>query len=98
DASVARQVAHGRERRRRLPAAGLPDETVGLSRPDRERESAQHLTVPAANAVGDVEVGQLEAGDDRVHRSSTFEMPSAIGLTETTSDAIASAGKSTVHQ
>src|SRR5581483_4171010 len=98
DAAVAREVADSRERRRRLAAAGLADEAVRLAAADRERHAAQDLSVAAADAVDDVEVGQLDCGRVLAHRSSTFEMLSATRFRATTREAIASPGKSTVHQ
>src|SRR5579862_2450104 len=60
---------------------------------------AQHLPIGAANTVDDVEVVELEGGNGcGAHRSSTCEMPSAMRLIAITSEAIASAGNSTVHQ
>ena len=108
DDAVGGQVASDRERDRRLAAAGLADEAVALALLDRERDRADDLAVAAAHAIGDVEIAQLERGDDRfpgsaacfqrAHASSTCCTASAIRLTATTSDAIASAGKMLSHQ
>ena len=101
DTAVRRQVADDRERRRRLAAAGLADEPVRLAAADLERDAAQHLAVAAADAVDDVEVAQLERGSGVLggaQCSSVPEMPSATMFTAITSEAIASPGKSTVHQ
>ena len=84
-AAVARQVAQRRERGRRLAAARLADEPVGLALGDLQRDAAQHAAPLAADAVGDLEVGELErvGGGGRCggHRSKAFAMPSAIMLT-----------------
>ena len=96
DTAVRRQVADDGERRRRLAAARLADEPVGLARGDRERDAAEHVPLPPPDAVRDVDVLELE--DRLAHRSTTWAIPSAARLTATTSEAIASDGKSTVHQ
>ena len=99
DAPVAGQVANDGERRRRLATAGLADEPVRLARSDRERHAAQHRAVDPADAVDHIELLELERRSSRLaHRSSTCVSPSAARLTASTSDAIASAGNSTVHQ
>ena len=81
-AAVARQVAQRRERRRRLAAAGLADEPVGLALGDLQADAAQDAPPVAADAVGDLEVGELEGvrGGGRCggHRSNAFAMPSAM--------------------
>ena len=56
DHAVAREVAEGSERRRRLAAAGLADQPVGLARADVERHAAQHLARDAAHLVRQLEV------------------------------------------
>ena len=58
--AVARQVPDRRERDRRLAAAGLADEAVGLAAPDRARHARDDLPVAAADAVGDIQVAELE--------------------------------------
>ena len=106
NASVARQVLDDGQRGRRLSAARLAHEPVGLAAADRQRDAAENLAVAPAHAVDDVEVAQLEGvrrldrgrGLERLaHRSSTCCRPSATRLTPTIRLAIASPGKSTVH-
>jgi hypothetical protein len=102
-APVARQVADDRERRRRLAAARLADEAVGLALGDLEGHAAQDRPPDPADAVGDLEVLEIEGrrGGGRAlhgHRSKAWVRPSAIRLTPTTSDAMAAAGKRTGHQ
>ena len=65
DAAVARQVAQDGVRRRRLAAARLADQPVGLALGDRERDAAQDGPPDAAHAVGDLEVAELERGGRR---------------------------------
>ena len=100
DGAVPRQVADDRERRGRFPAARLADEAVRLAGSDAERDPSQDRPVLAADAVGDVQVAELEHLSRRrldAHRSSTCWTLSETRLTATTSEAIAIAGKSTVH-
>jgi hypothetical protein len=96
DLRVAREVAHDRERRRRLPAPGLPDEPVRLALADREGDTAEHAPIDPADAVGDLEILELDGGFG--HRSKTCEMASAIRLMPMIRVAMASEGKSTAHQ
>src|SRR5581483_4676935 len=102
-AAVPGQVVDRRERDGRLAAAGLPDEPVALLLPDLEADPADDLAVAAADAVRDLDVPQGQRGrrlpgfGNRAHSSSTCCTVSAIRLMATTSDAIASAGKTTAH-
>ena len=98
DAPVPRQVAHDRERGRRLAAARLADEPVRLALLDRDREPAEHRPVDAADAVDDLEVLELDGGVAGAHRSKVCAMASAIRLMPTISVAIARDGKRTAHQ
>ncbi len=100
DLSVARQVADDGERSGRLSAARLADEPVRLAAADLERDAAEHLAVVATHAVDDIEIAKLERGGGDCglgHRSSTCCRLSDTRFTATTSEEIASAGKSTVH-
>ena len=67
---------------------------------DRERQTTQNGPVDAADAVDDLEVGDVERElcRDGAHRSYTSRIPSATRFTATTRLAIASAGKSVIHQ
>ena len=96
DLRVAREVAHDRERRGRLPAAGFADEPVGLALPDGERDASEYAPVDAAHGVGDLQVLELDGGVG--HRSKSCAIASAIRLMPTMSVAMASEGKSTGHQ
>jgi hypothetical protein len=93
---VAREVAHDREGRRRLPAAGFADEPVRLALADGEGHTAQHAPIDAAHGVRDLQVLKLDGGVG--HLSKSCEIASAIRLMPTMSVAIASDGKSTGHQ
>ena len=87
DPAVARQVAHDRQRHRRLAAAGFADQPVGLAARDGEVDLAQHRQIAAAHPVGDVEV--LHRAGPAPHSRSTPATPSATRLTPTTREAIA---------
>ena len=79
DAAVARQVAHDRERGRRLAAAGLADEAVGLAGADRERDAAQHLAL-GARAPGRRRRGpRARAPGAEPARSSLEHLRDAVG-------------------
>ena len=97
---VVGQVAHERHRHRRLAAARLAHEAVGLAGADRERDVVEHAQQPAATPVGDREPfdphGLLTLGG--AHSSIARRNPSATRFTLTTSVARAAAGKSTIHQ
>jgi len=101
DVAVARQVADRGEGRRRLAAARLADEAVGLARLDLERDAAQDGPQHAADVVGDLEVLDLERGRALLggaHRSLTSCRASATRLTAITRLAMASAGNTVTHQ
>src|SRR5581483_11131802 len=106
---VPREVADEGEGHGRLAAAGLADQPVGLLRPDLERDVPDRQPVHATHAVGHVDVrgvyhrpaGGQPAGRRRSvagHWMTTASMESAMRLMATTSEAIASAGKSVCHQ
>jgi hypothetical protein len=59
-AAVARQVAHERERHRRLARAGLAHQAVRLAPADAERHVAQHRAILPAHPVDDVDVCDVE--------------------------------------
>ena len=71
DAAVPWEVPHDPERRRRLPAAGLAHEPVRAPAPDRERDAPENGAVDPADAVDEIEVGDLERRSRGVcaHRS-----------------------------
>ena len=84
-----------------LPQPDSPDEPVGGATLDRQGDAAEDFALPTADAIGNVNVVELERGERRRrlgHRSNTCWSPSAIRFTPTISVAIANAGKSTVHQ
>ncbi len=94
--SVARQVAHDRQRHRRLSGPRLAHEPVGLAARDVEADVAQHPLVLAPHAVGDIHPvdGEGIVG----HDSNACSTELATMFTPTTSVAIASASKNTSHQ
>ena len=103
DAAVPGQVAQGRIRRRRLAAARLPDQAVGLAGSDRERDAPKHGPLDPANGVGHLEVldGQrrpVRGLRQGAHSCTTDWSASAIRLAAITRLAMASEGKNTVHQ
>ena len=71
DPAVARQVADDAERGGRLAAARLSDEPVRLALLDRERHASEDRAVDPADAVDELEVGDVErgGGGDCAHRS-----------------------------
>src|SRR5215831_16181945 len=106
---VPREVADHGEGHGRLAAAGLADQPERFLRPDLERDVPDRQPVRAAHLVGDVDVRGVDdrpAGEAAAglggsvggHRMSTASMESAMRLMATTSEAIASAAKSTSHQ
>ncbi len=102
DASVAGQVPHRGEGSRGLAAPRFPDQAVGLSAPDLEGHPSQHPAVDPADAVGHVQLAELQSRrrllGNGAHRSNTWFTPSEIRFTPTTRLAMASAGNSVVHQ
>jgi hypothetical protein len=93
------EVAHERHRHRRLAAARLADEAIGLAQPDREIEVLDYAQRAPTPEVADRE--PLDA-DGRIvwhdaHSSTACRSPSATRLIATTSVASANAGKSTIH-
>ena len=100
DAAGAGQVAHQRQRERRLPRPGLPDEPVRLAALDPERHVGESTQPPAPADVRDGQPGDVECRRPllgRRHCSILSRSPSAIVVVATTSVASASAGKSTIH-
>src|SRR5207237_10100420 len=100
---VLGQVLDRGERGRRLAAAGFANQSDGLVLADREGDAADRLAVPAPDAEGEPEVGDLEnviAGRRPVvaHRSRACRIPSDARFTPTTRLAMAKAGKRTGHQ
>ncbi len=99
DRSVAWQVAQRGERRGRLSATRLTDQTEGLAGLDRERHAAQDRSGNSADRVRHVQIADLERG--RCHGAHcwyTDWMESAIRLTAITIDMMARAGNSVDHQ
>ena len=91
---------HDRERRGRLAAAGLADEPVRLAALDREGDAAQdRRSRPRTRyATSRSRSSSAAARPSALTGRAPACRPSAIRLTPTISVAIASAGKSTVHQ
>ena len=106
---VTWQVSRDRERHRRLAGAGFPDEPERLVPADLERDVSQRQPVLAPDPVGhlcviDLERERLVLGGVEARRgfdghcASTDSIASETRLTATTSEAMASAGKSVSHQ
>src|SRR5207248_11356993 len=106
---VPREVADDGEGHGRLAAPGLADQPVGFPRPALEGDVPDRQPVHATHAAGHVDVrgvdhrpaGGRPGGQGRSvagHWMSTASMESAMRLMATTSEAIASAGKSVCHQ
>ena len=92
-----------------LPRARLPDEPERLVPADLERDVSQREPVLAPYPVGHLSMIDLECerlrgagvevrGSFDGHCASTDSIASETRLTATTSEAIASAGKSVSHQ
>ena len=96
DSAVGGQVAHDGQRYRRLAAARFADQPIGLAPRDGEVDLTQH-GADRGGARGRRRPGREPEGR-APHSRNTPATPSAIRLTPTTSDAIASASNSTVHQ
>src|SRR5262249_38113828 len=60
DATGASQVAHDRQRDRRLTAAGLADEPESLASIERQAEVGDHGQLTGARAVDDLEMANVE--------------------------------------
>ena len=78
---------------------------VGLAPPDREAQVGKHPAFAPSDPIRDIQlldakrVGVLEArGRLPAHVSNTLDRPSVTRLTPITSDAVAPASNSTVHQ
>ena len=107
--AVAREVPGQRQRHRGLAGPGLADQAIRFAPADLEGDIAQRAAVVPADPVSDLQVLHLEhrrklaqavcgRGFGSGHDASTCSIESVTRLIAITSEAMASAGNSVIHQ
>ena len=102
--AVTGQVTDRRKRDSRLPAAGFTDQSVGLAATNGKTQVAEDSPLPTADPKKHIEVLDTQRVGVplyvivAIHASNTLCRPSVTKFTPTTSEAVAAASNSTVHQ